>query len=203
MANIDTTRRGTSWLTGMAILIALVVVLTILCNFISFGPVSITLALVPIIIGGAVLGVKAGTLLGFVFSLFVFLSGLFGWDKGFVMMLMSMNPLACILGIFLKGTAAGWLAALVYRWLADKNRTAAVVCAGIVCPVVNTGLFIADMLLFFREVLAPGAAASGQNILVYTMTAFVGVNFLIELAVILLLSTGTERIIAAVRNRQV
>ena len=38
-------------MTGMSIFIAIIVVLTILCTFVRFGPFSITLALAPIIIG--------------------------------------------------------------------------------------------------------------------------------------------------------
>lgn len=67
-------------LTGISILAAVVVVLTVACNFIKFGPFSITLALAPIIIGSALYGKKAGGILGGVFGLVVLLTGLLGMD---------------------------------------------------------------------------------------------------------------------------
>ena len=55
---------STKTLTGISILAAIVVVLTILCTFIKFGPFSITLALAPIIIRAALYGKKACAVLG-------------------------------------------------------------------------------------------------------------------------------------------
>ena len=187
----DKTRR----MTGIAILSAIIVVLQILSNFVKFGPVSITLSLAPIIIGAALYGTGAGAILGFVFSVIVVLTGILGWDGGFVMLLMGISPVGLLLTCLGKGTAAGWLSGLTYKAIAKKNELAAVICAGIVCPIVNTGLFVVGMMLFFADTLA--AMAGGQDLVTYIVFGLAGVNFLIELVVNMVLSTGISRIIRA------
>ena len=67
--------------------------------------------------------------------------------------------------------------------------------SGIVCPVVNTGLFIVGMLVFFFDTLS--GWAGGQNLLLYIIVGLTGVNFLVELAVNIVLSSGITRIIRA------
>ena len=114
---------GTQRMAGLAIFTALIVVLTVLCTFVKFGPVSITLALAPIVIGAALYGAGAGAYLGFVFSLVVLLTGLFGWDGGFILMLFDMKWYGLILTVLVKGTAAGYAAGLVYRLLCRKSET--------------------------------------------------------------------------------
>lgn len=109
-------------LTGISILAAVVVVLTVACNFIKFGPFSITLALAPIIIGSALYGKKAGGILGGVFGLVVLLTGLLGMDGGTVLYLCSQNAFATILICLVKGWAAGYLSGLVYEALWCKKR---------------------------------------------------------------------------------
>ena len=190
--NNNTTRK-TQQLTGMAIFSAIIVVLTIFCTFIKFGPVSITLALAPIIIGAAVYGAGAGAILGFVFSLVVLLTGIFGWDGGFIMYLMSLSPVGLLVTIFLKGTAAGFLSGVLYRVISRKNEKTAVLCAGIACPIVNTGLFVACMFLFFMDALQ--GMAGGRDLVAYIIFGLCGINFVIELVVNIALSSVITYII--------
>ena len=186
---------GTKRMAGLAIFTALIVVLTVLCTFVKFGPVSITLALAPIVIGAALYGAGAGAYLGFVFSLVVLLTGLFGWDGGFILMLFDMKWYGLILTVLVKGTAAGYAAGLVYRLLCRKSEKAAVLVAGIVCPVVNTGLFFAGMALFFMDTLSGMAANAGQSVIVYMVLGLAGINFVVELLVNIALSSGITHII--------
>ncbi|MDO4815575.1 MAG: ECF transporter S component [Bacillota bacterium] len=191
-------RGSTRRLTGLAIFTALIIVLQVICTFVRFGPFSITLALAPMIIGAAMYGRKAGAYLGFVFGLVVLITGLMGWDGGTVMLLMSHNALGCVLICLVKGVAAGWAAGLIYEWLSKKNDLPAVITAGIVCPVVNTGLFIVGMLVFFMSTLE--SWADGEAMLYYIIFGLTGVNFLIELAVNMVLASGITRIIRAGKN---
>ena len=185
---------------GMSIFIAIVVVLTILCTFVRFGPFSITLALAPIIIGAALYGPGAGAILGGVFGFVVLLTGVFGWDGGTVMYLMSLNALGCVLICIGKGAAAGWISGLVYRLIAKKNIHLGVVVAAIVCPIVNTGIFIIGMMLFYMSTLE--SWAGGQAVIYYAIFGLTGVNFLVELAVNLVLSSGITSIIRYGQGRR-
>ena len=186
---------GTRKMTGLAIFTAIIVVLQVLCTFVRFGPFSITLALAPIIIGTAMYGKGAGAYLGGVFGAVVLVTGLLGWDGGTVMLLMGINPLGCVLVCLLKGVAAGFFAGLFYELIAKKNDKLGVLISGVVCPVVNTGLFIVGMLVFFFDTLS--GWAGGQNLLLYIIVGLTGVNFLVELAVNIVLSSGITRIIRA------
>lgn len=187
-------------MTGLAIFTAIIVVLTVLCNFVRFGPFSITLALAPIIIGTALYGKGAGAYLGGVFGAVVIITGLLGWDGGTVMYLMSINPIGVIIICLGKGIAAGFFAGLAYESMSKKSEKGAVLLSGIVCPVVNTGLFIAGMFVFFGSVINGWAQASGQAMIIYLIMGLTGINFLVELAVNIILSSGITNIIKAGKN---
>ena len=178
---------------GLSIFTAVIALLTVLCTFIRFGPFSITLALTPVIIGGAVYGMKAGTYLGGVFGFVVLLTGIFGWDGGTVMLLMGQNALGCIAICLGKGMAAGWASAAVYKLLEKKSGKAASLTAAILCPVVNTGLFILGMYVFFLNVLE--SWAGGMNVLYFAIIGLTGINFIVEVVVNLALSSTITGII--------
>jgi len=182
-------------MTGLSIFTALIIVLQIICTFVRFGPFSITLALAPIIIGAAIYGRNSGAYLGLVLGLVVFITGLLGWDGGTVMYLMSINPIGCILICTVKTVAAGWISGLVYELISRKKEGLAVLTAGIVCPVVNTGLFILGMMVFFFSTLE--SWAGGEALVYYIIVVLTGINFLIELLVNIILSSGITRIISA------
>jgi len=185
----------TKKMAGLAVFSAIIIVLQILCTFIRFGPFSITLALAPIIIGAAVYGPLSGAYLGFILGLIVLITGLFGWDGGVIQYLLSMHPLWTVLLCILKTTIAGLLAGLVYDAISQKSTLSGVITAGVVCPVVNTGLFILGMFLFFRSTLQ--AWAGGTNMMYYLIVSLTGINFIIELAINLILSSAITRIIKA------
>ena len=60
---------------GVGLFTAIVMVLQFLGGGIKFGIFSISLVLVPIVVGAALYGWKAGALLGFAFGVAVLLSG--------------------------------------------------------------------------------------------------------------------------------
>lgn len=182
-------------MTGLAIFTAIVVVLQIVSTFVKFGPFTITLSLAPIIIGAAIYGAGAGAYLGFVFSAVVVLTGIIGWDGGFIMMLMGISPIGLLVTALGKGTAAGWVSGLVYKAISKKNELVGVITAGIVCPIVNTGLFVVGMLVFFADTFA--AMAGGQNMVAFIVFGLAGINFVIELLVNIVLSSGITQIIKA------
>lgn len=193
--NNSTQSVKTRRMTGLAIFSAIIVVLQIISTFVKFGPFSITLSLAPIIIGAAIYGVGAGAFLGFVFSAVVVITGILGWDGGFIMMLMGISPIGLLITALGKGTLAGWVSGLVYKAVSKKNELLGVITAGIVCPVVNTGFFVIGMLLFFSETFT--AMAGGQNLVSFVIFGLAGINFVIELLVNIVLSSGITQIIKA------
>ena len=172
-----------------AILTAIVIVLQLLGGFIKFGPISISLVLIPIVICAAKCGIKIGTWLGFVFGAVVLLSG--GAAAFF-----AVNVFGTVLTVLLKGAACGFAAGLTYKLLEKYNKYAAVVAAAVVCPVVNTGVFLIGCLLFFLDTIkAWGAGLGFTNTVSYMFLVLVGGNFLFELATNMILSPVILRIL--------
>ncbi len=177
----------------MAILTAMVVVLQLVASAIKFGPFSITLSLIPIIVGAAVCGAGAGAYLGLVFGVVVLLSG----DAA---LFLAVNLPATVLIVLLKGALAGLAAGLTYRLIAKKNKTVAAFGAGLISPVVNTGVFYLGCLLFFKDFCvqtAEGMGLSG-NVFYVIAAGFIGFNFFAELLVNMLLSGALVILLKAV-----
>ena len=174
---------------GVGLFTTIVVVLQFLGGGIKFGMFAISLVLVPIVVGSAIYGWKAGAWLGFAFGAAVLLSG----DAAAFLVI---NPLPTVLIVLVKGTACGLFAGLVYQLIAKANSTIAVFAAALVCPVVNTGVFLLGCWLFFMETLEGWAAAMGfQNAAEYMIFGLVGINFLIEIGVNLVLAPVIVRLI--------
>ena len=170
---------------GIGLFTAIIVVLQLVASVIKFGPFSITLVLAPIVIGAALYGIGAGAWLGLVFGASVLISG----DAA---VFLPINPIGTVITVLLKGLLAGLVAGAVYKAIEDKNKTVAVVCAGIACPIVNTGIFILGSYLFFKEWLV---SVFGTTAFVTVFTGLVSINFVIELAINMLLASVIVRII--------
>ena len=190
---MSNTSGKTKKLTVLALLTAIVVVLQALAISIRFGIFTITLVLAPIIVGAALYGAAAGAWLGFVFGVVVVLT-----DAG---PFLAVSVIGTIITCICKGVLSGLAAGAVYRLLEKKNSLLASVCAGICAPVVNTGVFLIGCRLFFYVTVAAwGAAAGFENTALYMIVAFVGVNFLVELGINLVLSSAIVQIIRAGRK---
>jgi uncharacterized membrane protein len=183
---------------GIALLMALVVVMQFLSGIIPpVGGFSISLVLIPIVLGAAVYGPGAGALLGATFGTVVYINCVTGADPGGAMVFQA-DPVLCFLVVMGKGVLAGVAAGLVYKLLEKKNSYVAMLCAAIVCPAVNTGTFVACMLLFFVDVL--NAWANGAALAGYIMTGLVLANFVPELIINVVFSPASVRILKVVKK---
>jgi|GEM_PF-20594 len=98
-------------LVGLGLLTAIVIVLQFIGAAIRFGTFSVSLVLMPIVVGAALYGVGAGAWLGLVFGVVVLLSG----DAN---TFLAINPFGTVVTVILKGVLAGTVSGLVYTWLA-------------------------------------------------------------------------------------
>lgn len=176
---------------GIALLIAIVVVLQLLGQFIKLGPVSITLVLLPIVVGAAVYGPSAGAILGFAFSVVVLLQP----DTAFFY---GMSVIGTVVTVLVKGTLCGWLAGLTYRALEKKNALLGVVLSAVICPVVNTAIFFAGCCLFFFK---PLEATGIENVPLYVITVFIGFNFIAEFLTNVLCCPIIVRLLQVVKKK--
>ncbi len=178
-----TKKTSTKTMVLAGILTALVIVLQFMGAFIKFGPFSISLVLVPIVIGAATCSVGIGAWLGLVFGIVVLLSG----DAA---AFLSINALGTVVTVLLKGLACGFFAGITYKYLAKYNRYLATMAAAIICPIANTGVFLLGCLAFFMEAVAGWAEAAnlGGGVGYYMIFGLVGANFIFELVFNLVLS---------------
>lgn len=183
-------------LTLAAMLTAVVVVLALLGTAIKFGTFNVNLALVPIVIGAAMLGVWYGAWFGLVNAVVILLSG----DAA---PFLTVNALGTVLTVVAKGVLAGLAAGAVYRVLEKYNKYAAVLAAALVCPVVNTGVFLIGCRLFFWDTIAQWAAGSGKSTFSFAILVLVGVNFLIEVAINVILAPAIARILGFSQDKNV
>lgn len=179
---------------GTGVLTAVVIVVYLLTMGISVGPFNITFALIPIVVGAALYGWATGGWLGLVFGAMVLFTG--GANAFLVI-----NAPGTIITVLMKGIAAGLVPGLIYSALEKKNRWTATICAAAAAPIVNTGIFLLGCLAFFMGTINEWAAGAGiENAGVYMITAFVGVNFLVELGANMLLSSVIVRVLDVIKK---
>lgn len=175
---------------GIGVFAAIVIALQLLGGGIKIGAMfSISLVLLPIVVGAALYEAKAGAILGFTFGVAVLFSG----DAA---PFLAVDPLATVGVVLLKGTLAGLFAGYAYQLISKWNTYVAVIISAIVCPVINTGVFLLGCKLFFLETITQWAATFGYaNAANYMIFGLAGVNFLIELGVNIVLSPVIVRLI--------
>ena len=220
--NTETKRMSTKTMVLGAVLTAMVVLLQMLGSFIHLGPFSISLVLIPIVIGAGTCGVGVATWLGLMFGIVVLASG----DAA---AFLAVDVPGTVITVLAKGTLCGLLSGLAYKgvlyllnkhsakqiqrikttyglceacetgvlqFLARNNQYAAVLVAAIVCPLVNTGVFLLGCLIFFMDtVIAWGQAAGFDNVGAYMILVLVGGNFLFELLTNIVLSPVVVRLL--------
>ncbi len=114
-ASISKTKR----LVLFAIFLSFVILFQTLGSYIKIGATSISLVLIPIVLGGILLGPLAGMFLGFSFGLITLISGIVGADA-FTAVLFAEHPLLTSLLCLVKGTCAGLISALLFKSLCKK-----------------------------------------------------------------------------------
>lgn len=173
-----------------AIMTGLVIILQLIGSFTTFfGPFSTAVALIPIVLGAAMCGTAVGAWLGFVFGMVVILSGgaalFFAFDVP-----------GTIITVLFKGTLCGLAAGIVYNLLSKFNKYLAVLAAAIVCPLVNTGIFLLGCYIFFLD--SAKEIASTLGLTVSGMAVFLALamgNFALEIVSNAVLSPVIVRVL--------
>ncbi len=173
-----------------AIMTAIVIVLQYVGSVTTFfGPFSTAVALVPIVIGAALCGTGIGAWLGFVFGGVVLISG--GAN-----LFLSFDVVGTFITVLLKGTLCGLTAGLVYKLLKKVNEWLAVIVAALLCPMVNTAVFLLGCSIFFlphAEKIAEAAGMSGAGMALFFAMAFG--NFALEIATSVILAPIIVRVL--------
>lgn len=182
----------------VAILMAIIVVLQLLSYVIKIGTFNLSLVLIPIVVGAVLFGKGTGAFLGGVFSVVVVICCATGTDVGGAI-LWNANPWLTGAICMVKGIAAGFVAGLIADAFRNSNKPfIGTLLAAVAAPVVNTGLFLLGLSACFYDILV--AWAGGQEVLYYIVFGLVGVNFLIEFSLNLILSTTIASIVTAIKK---
>ena len=203
-------KQKTLKLVQLALLVALVFVLQMLGSFIKIGPLPMSFVLVPIVVGAFLLGWSEGAFLGFVFGAITMVMGIAGID-GFSFLLFQASPFWFIVVCLVKATAAGLGSGLIYKGLnkvlGEKYILISTVIASISAPIINTGIFVIGMLLFFFDTMSglpalfPDVFGQYGGAIEVVFLGLAGVNFIGEFLVNLIVSPAIVRIVAVVGKK--
>ena len=201
-------KQRTLELVQLSMLAALVVVLQILSALIPpiGGMVSITLTLIPVVIGAILFGKKGGAILGFTFGVIVMINCITALDPG-GNILWNTNPFLTAFLCLLKGTLAGFVPAVVYsgvtsnKTVSTTRKIFSTALAAMLAPIVNTSTFVIGMLLFFKDTLT--IWADGKPIMLYILLGLAGLNFLIEFIINIILTPAIIRIVDVVKKKTI
>lgn len=187
---MQTTKKiQTEKLVLLSLFTALVAILAYFGGFIKIGGLaSISLTLIPVVLGAAMCGPWAGAWLGGVSGVVFFMTA----DAAFWM---GLSIPGTIITVMVKGIAAGLVAGLVYKLLEKCNRYLAVIAAAIVCPIVNTGIFLIGCMIFFIDTVKAGAMGENMSVGAYLIIFFVGLNFVFELLTNIILSPAIVKLL--------
>lgn len=191
-------KMSTKTMVVAAMMTALVVILQHMGAVVKFGPFSVSLVLIPIVIGTITCGEYVGAWLGFVFGLVVLLTG----DAA---PFMAVSIPGTIITVLLKGTACGYVSGVCYKLInkvlgekIKKSSYVSAVCAAVACPVVNTGVFLAGCFVFFLETVKTWAG--GETLGEYIIFGLVGGNFLFEMALSVIFAPALVHILKVVNK---
>jgi uncharacterized membrane protein len=192
----------TQYMVTLALLVALTVVLQFVGAMIpALGSTSWSFVLIPIVIGGLVLGVRAGGVLGLAFGIVTVIRGLLGMDALTTHLMFydnsAINMVLTIVLCIVKAVAAGVIPPLVHRSLKRVLPRGSVWITAALAPIVNTGIFMLGMVFL----LTPLAAFVGDAVYFLFFTILV-CNFLPELAINLVASPAIYRVTTIVANKR-
>ena len=190
----------------MAMLIALIFVMQYLGTLASTPlravGIEFSFVLIPIVVGAFLLGPLEGAILGFVFGVMtVVLTVIAPGTMTYI--LFSESPVFYVLVAMVKAIAAGLLSGLIYKGLENlmkgKAKYFRTVIAAASAPIINTGIFLLGMVLFFSGIIAE-KWAGGQNIFIF-LVSLIWINFVIEIGINIILSPAIVRIVDVVKNK--
>lgn len=188
------------WVT-FAMLAALVALLQVFGGLIPMpGGIAPTLALIPIVLGGVLLGVWYGAALGALFGLITVLQAPMG---ALTLVLFNEEPVLFVLIAMVKAIAAGIVPALVFRLFRKSHPFTGVIVASLSSPIVNTSLFLLGSftILDAFDVYITEAGLA-MNAVQFLFAIVITTNFLAEIIISTVLSPAIYRVIIAVQKRK-
>ena len=182
--------------------LALLMAIIILMTFTPLGylptpwGLSITLIVIPVAVGGIVLGPEAGAFLGFVFGLFSFIKTFTPMGSFLNIAMLEASLLKFIILCIVPRLLVGLLPALIYQKLRHfrKLRTVSQALCCFLTPIFNTLFYMTGCWLLFSDTWLAHSGKEGSGISVlFLMLSAVAVNGIVEAVACLILGTPVSK----------
>lgn len=195
-------KKRTLRLAQTAMLIALIAVLQYLATLftqLTGWPISITLTMIPIVIGAVLFGPISGGILGLAFGVITVILGLTSIDPQ-IALLLPYAPGAMISMLLIKSTAAGVVAGLIAIPFKKREKLyPAVLMSAILAPLTNTSVYLFFALTFLKDgILQTAEDGVATSVIIAGIIILALANFIIELIIDVVLSHASVRIIQVV-----
>ena len=194
------------YLTQLALLSAIVWLMAFTpIGYLRTAGLEITFIMIPVIVGGIVLGPAAGAILGlqFGFSSFIQCFGLSAFGSA----LLAINPFGTFVVCVVSRTLMGVLVGIIFRALhrADKTPSGILLfsVSSLCGALLNTIFFMALLLAFFwnSEFIQSVSVDLGASNVLLFIVLFVGINGAVEAAVCFVLGTAISKAIVSANRR--
>ena len=182
MSNISSKVRETA-LTAVLAAIILLMAFTPL-GYLRIGPMSITLLVIPVVIGGITLGPVRGGLLGAVFGATSLAQCFMGDISGAAMF--AANAAGTVIACFVPRILIGVVAGVLFPFLMKtaRNGAAAFIGTAVAGTLTNSILFIGLVVAFFKDSVLGGGSFWA------IFVSFFSVNVAVELIVGVIVSAA-------------
>jgi uncharacterized membrane protein len=153
-------------------------------------------------LGAILFGPASGAFLGGVFGVTVGFQVITGAAGPLSSAMLLQAPVITIVLCLLKGIAAGWIAGIIYLALTNiKKSKLGVILSAVSCPIVNTGIFALGLFAFYNSLINTWALNNAfANGFTFVMVGCIGLNFVVEFAVNVLLIPVSLRMIKIVKR---
>lgn len=187
MRNTNTQVRQTA-LTAVLAAIILLMAFTPL-GYLRIGPMSITLLVIPVVIGGITLGPVRGGLLGAVFGATSLAQCFMGDISGAAMF--AANAAGTVIACFVPRILIGVVAGVLFPFLMKtaRNGAAAFIGTAVAGTLTNSILFIGLVVAFFKDSVLGGGSFWA------IFVSFFSVNVAVELIVGVIVSAALSAVL--------
>ncbi len=184
----------------LSALIALLVIFSFTgLGYIKIGVVEITLNVIPVAVAATVLGPAAGAICGAAFGITSFIQ-CFGLSA-FGTALFGINPAGTFILCLVPRVLAGYLPAIVFK--AIKNQNIGCIVSSLLCPLINTVLFVGGFILIFRssDYFSSLYSSLGKSNIFLFAAAFVGLNGVLEAVASTVIASAASKALLKANKR--
>lgn len=188
------------YMAELALLIATVLIMAFTpIGYIRTLGLEITLIVVPVAIGAALMGPAGGAVLGAVFGLTSFYQ-CFGMSP-FGSVLLGISPVLTFITCVPTRILMGWLTGVIFKLLHNRAKTKklAYYAASLAAPLLNTIFFMTCIVVFFfnTDYIQKIADKLGTASPFGFVLGFVGINGVVEAIACFVVASAVSRALAA------